>query len=53
MTIFHKIGDCERSKDWCTSQDLLTQLGSFYRAIYDDKNGIAELSQRRNGFSYV
>ena len=29
MTIFHKIGDCERSKDWCTSQDLLTQLGPF------------------------
>ena len=48
MTIFHKIGDCERSKNWCTSQDLLTQLESFCRAIYGDKSGIAELNQRRN-----
>ena len=48
MTIFQKIGDCERPKDWCTSQDLLTQLESFCRAIYDDKSGIAELNQRRN-----
>ena len=48
MTIFQKIGDCERSKNWCTSQDLLTQLESFCRAIYGDKSGIAELNQRRN-----
>ena len=37
MTIFQKIGDCELPKDWCTSQDLLTQLESFCRAIYGDK----------------
>ena len=48
MTIFQKRGDSERSKNWCTSQDLLTQLESFCRAIYDDKSGIAELNQRRN-----
>ncbi|CAH3171089.1 unnamed protein product, partial [Porites evermanni] len=42
MTIFQKIGDCERPKDWCTSQDLLTQLESFCRAIYGNKSGIAE-----------
>ena len=48
MTIFQKIGDCERPKDWCTSQDLLTQLESFCRAIYGNKSGIAELNQRRN-----
>ena len=48
MTIFQKIGDSERSKNWCTSQDLLTQLESFCRAIYGDKSGIAELNQRRN-----
>ena len=48
MTILQKIGDCERPKDWCTSQDLLTQLESFCRAIYGDKSGIAELNQRRN-----
>ena len=48
MTIFQKTGDCERPKDWCTSQDLLTQLESFCRAIYGDKSGIAELNQRRN-----
>ena len=48
MTIFQKIGDCERSKNWCTSQDLLTQLESFCRTIYGDKSGIAELNQRRN-----
>ena len=48
MTIFQKIGDSERSKNWCTSQDLLTQLESFSRAIYGDKSGIAELNQRRN-----
>lgn len=47
MTIFQKIGDSERSKNWCTSQDL-TQLESFCRAIYGDKSGIAELNQRRN-----
>ena len=48
MTISQKIGDSERSKNWCTSQDLLTQLESFCRAIYGDKSGIAELNQRRN-----
>ena len=48
MTIFQKRGDSERSKNWCTSQDLLTQLESFCRAIYGDKSGIAELNQRRN-----
>ena len=48
MTIFQKIEDSERSKNWCTSQDLLTQLESFCRAIYGDKSGIAELNQRRN-----
>ena len=48
MTVFQKIGDSERSKNWCTSQDLLTQLESFCRAIYGDKSGIAELNQRRN-----
>ena len=48
MTIFQKIGDSERSKNWCTSQHLLTQLESFCRAIYGDKSGIAELNQRRN-----
>ena len=40
--------DRERSKNWWTSQDLLTQLESFCRAIYGDKSGIAELNQRRN-----
>ena len=48
MMIFQKRGDSERSKNWCTSQDLLTQLESFCRAIYGDKSGIAELYQRRN-----
>ena len=48
MTIFQKRGDSERSKNWCTSQDILTQLESFCRAIYGDKSGIAELNQRRN-----
>ena len=46
-----KMGDCEQSKEWCTSQALLTQLESFCRAIYGNKNGIAELTQRRNGMS--
>ena len=46
-----KKGEYERSKDWCTSQDLLEQLESFCSDIYDGKSGITELNQRRNGVS--